>query len=440
MATMVENVIAAGSENHPPMLEKGMYDSWKTRILLYIRGKENGEMLIDSIENGTYQLLPEITPGESIHSYYQRYAKLINDMKMIPMSMSNMKINTKFVNHLQPEWIRLVTAAKQARDLHRVNFDQLTQATIQNGQFTVQNVQGRQSQGYAGSAGKNQASGARVVNTVGYTGENQPMDKMLLAQAQEAGVVLNDEQQDFLADSLEETDDYEDLQLQATISSRQTTLMHMIQTVMTKLQQMQSSWQISIMGYGDLQMGNILISRVYYVEGLGHNLFFVGKFCDSDLEVAFKKHTCFVCNLEGVDLLLGSRGSNLYTISMADMMKSFLIGLARASLKDKIFADYYFKEDYTIVPKPRVVVYKFNDGTLTRVMEKLDHMVKDFHLFEYNKGMETRKWSEDDKRRSKDFITAIEKRLQIRRIFRSLESFVGGRIRDIDYRLINRTT
>ncbi|GJY15373.1 hypothetical protein Tco_0385795 [Tanacetum coccineum] len=85
-------------------------------------------------------------------------------------------------------------------------------------------------------------------------------------------------------------------------------------------------------------------------------------------------------------------------------------------------------------------IHKFSDGTLTRVMEKLDHMVKDFHLYEYNKGMKTRKWSEDDKRRSKDFITAIEKRLQIRRIFRSLESFVGGRIRHIDYRLINRTT
>ncbi|GKB26968.1 hypothetical protein Tco_0866369 [Tanacetum coccineum] len=118
--------------------------------------------------------------------------------------------------------------------------------------------------------------------------------------------------------------------------------------------------------------------------------------------------------------------------------------------------DYYFKEDYTIVPKPRAIIYrdrnnqrklmslkelhKFSDGTLTRVMEKLDHMVKDFHLFEYNKGMETRKWSEDDKRRSKYFITAIENRLKIRRIFQSLESFVGGRIRDIDYRLINRTT
>ncbi|GJX47004.1 hypothetical protein Tco_0272194 [Tanacetum coccineum] len=71
-------------------------------------------------------------------------------------------------------------------------------------------------------------------------------------------------------------------------------------------------------------------------------------------------------------------------------------------------------------------------------MEKRTQMVKDFHLYEYNKGMETRKWSEDDKRRSKDFITAIEKRLQIEWIYRNYESFVGGRIRDIDYRLINK--
>ncbi|GKC60302.1 integrase, catalytic region, zinc finger, CCHC-type containing protein [Tanacetum coccineum] len=56
--------------------------------------------------------------------------------------------------------------------------------------------------------------------------------------------------------------------------------------------------------------------------GLGHNLFCIRQFCDSDLEVAFRKHTCFVRNLEGVDLLSGSRGSNLYTISMADMMNS----------------------------------------------------------------------------------------------------------------------
>ncbi|GJZ09052.1 hypothetical protein Tco_0543335 [Tanacetum coccineum] len=180
---MAENIIAAGSETRPPMIEKGVYDSWKTQIILYIQGKENDKMLKVSIKNGPYQLKPEITvkdidgvtnildiytlinhyqtvkeiwdrvkelmegtkmtkqeqesmlynefdkfasePGESIHSYYLRYAKLINDIKMIPMSMSNMQINMKFVNHLQVEWSRFVTAAKQVRDLHSVYFDQL---------------------------------------------------------------------------------------------------------------------------------------------------------------------------------------------------------------------------------------------------------------------------------------------------------------------------
>nr|GFB70618.1 integrase, catalytic region, zinc finger, CCHC-type, peptidase aspartic, catalytic [Tanacetum cinerariifolium] len=58
-----------------------------------------------------------------------------------------------------------------------------------------------------------------------------------------------------------------------------------------------------IMGYGDYQIGNVTISRVYYVEGLGHNLFSVGQFCDSDLEVAFRQHTYFIRNSKGVDLL-----------------------------------------------------------------------------------------------------------------------------------------
>ncbi|GKF14413.1 hypothetical protein Tco_0055875, partial [Tanacetum coccineum] len=75
-----------------------------------------------------------------------------------------------------------------------------------------------------------------------------------------------------------------------------------------------------IMGYGDYQIGNVTISRVYYVEGLGHNLFSVGQFCDSNLEVAFRQHTCFIRNLEGVDLLTGSRGDNLYTLSLRNMM------------------------------------------------------------------------------------------------------------------------
>ncbi|GJX39153.1 integrase, catalytic region, zinc finger, CCHC-type containing protein [Tanacetum coccineum] len=82
-------------------------------------------------------------------------------------------------------------------------------------------------------------------------------------------------------------------------------------------------------------MGNILILRAYYIERLGHNLFSVGQFCYSDLEVAFRKHTYFVRNLDGVDLLSGSRSSNIYTISMADMMKSSPICLLSKASKTK---------------------------------------------------------------------------------------------------------
>ncbi|GJZ65013.1 integrase, catalytic region, zinc finger, CCHC-type containing protein [Tanacetum coccineum] len=70
----------------------------------------------------------------------------------------------------------------------------------------------------------------------------------------------------------------------------------------------------AITRYGDYVQGNITIFHVYYVEGLGHNLFSVGKFCDGDLEVAFRSKTCYVPNMEGDDLLTGDRESNLYPI------------------------------------------------------------------------------------------------------------------------------
>nr|GEU29688.1 retrovirus-related Pol polyprotein from transposon TNT 1-94 [Tanacetum cinerariifolium] len=60
-----------------------------------------------------------------------------------------------------------------------------------------------------------------------------------------------------------------------------------------------------ILGYGDLVQGNVTINRVYYVEGLNHNLFSVGQFCDADLEVAFRKSTCFARDLQVNDLLTG---------------------------------------------------------------------------------------------------------------------------------------
>nr|GFC31122.1 integrase, catalytic region, zinc finger, CCHC-type, peptidase aspartic, catalytic [Tanacetum cinerariifolium] len=74
------------------------------------------------------------------------------------------------------------------------------------------------------------------------------------------------------------------------------------------------------------------IKKVYYVEGLGHNLFSVGKFCDKGLEVAFRKPTCFVRNEDGVDLLTGDHSSNLYTIILNEVASnSSTCLLAKAS-------------------------------------------------------------------------------------------------------------
>ncbi|GJU66591.1 hypothetical protein Tco_1252850 [Tanacetum coccineum] len=116
---------------------------------------------------------------------------------------------------------------------------------------------------------------------------------------------------------------------------------------------------------------------------------------------------------------------------------------------------YEFKHDYTIIESPRAVVfpvnnnerkimrfneiYKFSDGTLTRILEALAYRVKEFKIKRLNPGMNTRFWTEKDVTRSNEFIAAIERRLKTRRIYRNLECFVGGRVRDIDYRLLQRT-
>nr|GEU59380.1 hypothetical protein [Tanacetum cinerariifolium] len=99
-----------------------------------------------------------------------------------------------------------------------------------------------------------------------------------------------------------------------------------------------------ILGFGDLQLGNILITRVYFVEGLGHNLFSVGQFCDSNLEVTFRRNACFVRNLEGVDLLKRDRSTNLYTINLHDMASASLICLMACASSTKSSKFKYHKK------------------------------------------------------------------------------------------------
>nr|GEX47851.1 hypothetical protein [Tanacetum cinerariifolium] len=81
-------------------------------------------------------------------------------------------------------------------------------------------------------------------------------------------------------------------------------------------------------------------------------------------------------------------------------------------------SDFLYKEDYTIFSKPRAVIYRDSNDQKKMMMET---------EFKYNPGIETRIWSGDDRRRSKEFIEVIKARLKTRRIFRSLESFVSGR-------------
>nr|GEU55407.1 retrovirus-related Pol polyprotein from transposon TNT 1-94 [Tanacetum cinerariifolium] len=96
-----------------------------------------------------------------------------------------------------------------------------------------------------------------------------------------------------------------------------------------------------IMGYGDYQLSNVIISRVYYVEGIRHNLFLVGQLCDADLEVVFRKNTCFIHNLDGVDLLYGSKDTNLYTICLDDMLKTSLICILSKASKTKSWLSHH---------------------------------------------------------------------------------------------------
>ncbi|GKA19985.1 hypothetical protein Tco_0699900 [Tanacetum coccineum] len=75
-------------------------------------------------------------------------------------------------------------------------------------------------------------------------------------------------------------------------------------------------------------------------------------------------------------------------------------------------------------------IHKFSDGTLQQIDEALDYRVKEFKVNRMNPGLNTRFWTRKDVDRSKEFMFAIQKWLKTRRIFRNLECFIGGRIRE----------
>ncbi|GJZ81470.1 retrovirus-related pol polyprotein from transposon TNT 1-94 [Tanacetum coccineum] len=312
------------------------FASWQQRIRLYCRGKENGavtdekdrynadiqatNIILQGLPKDIYSLINHYTDAKDIWDSNKgrnpfttscRFAKLINDMRNIKMTMSKIQLNSKFVNNMLPEWGRFVTAGRQNRG----------QGNNARGVGVV--GYGR-AQNRVGNANPGQARQVKCYNCNGI--------------AQENGVVLDEEQLLFLAaDDYDAYDSYVDdaptaqTLFMANLSSADPVYDEAVDLSV----RFGNDHFGAIMGYGDYVIGDSVISRVYYVEGLGHNLFSVGQFCDSDLEVAFRKHSCYVRDTDGVELLKGSRGSNLYTISVEDMMKSSPICLLSKASKHK---------------------------------------------------------------------------------------------------------
>ncbi|GKF17601.1 hypothetical protein Tco_0062519, partial [Tanacetum coccineum] len=73
MTTLANKAILSGADNRPPMLENDMYDSWKSKMELYKMNRQNGRMIIESVENG---LLIWPTIEENRVTRPNKYSKL----------------------------------------------------------------------------------------------------------------------------------------------------------------------------------------------------------------------------------------------------------------------------------------------------------------------------------------------------------------------------
>ncbi|GJY85714.1 hypothetical protein Tco_0499740 [Tanacetum coccineum] len=161
MANLSEDIQCASSDTRPPMLDRTDFASWQQRIRLYYREGNEGALHLGPERPRVYfDLSPEDKErhmgqcedalerfginkrsresqlyddfehfrqhkGETIHDYYVRFAKLINDIRNIKMTMSRIQLNFKFVNNMLPEWGRFVTAVKLNRGLRDSNYDLL---------------------------------------------------------------------------------------------------------------------------------------------------------------------------------------------------------------------------------------------------------------------------------------------------------------------------
>nr|GEW42791.1 integrase, catalytic region, zinc finger, CCHC-type, peptidase aspartic, catalytic [Tanacetum cinerariifolium] len=136
MASFADKAILSGADNRPSMLETDMYDSWKSRMELYMLNRQHGRMILDSVDNrpllwptieedGVTRLkkYSELSAAEAIQADCDVKAKNII-LQALPQEIYAL-VNTKFLNTLPPEWSKFVTDVKLVRDHHTININQL---------------------------------------------------------------------------------------------------------------------------------------------------------------------------------------------------------------------------------------------------------------------------------------------------------------------------
>ncbi|GJU55182.1 hypothetical protein Tco_1228896 [Tanacetum coccineum] len=129
--TLAEYMILSGADNHPPMLDKDLYDSWKSKMELYMQNREHGRMILESVEHGLL-IWPTIEENRvtrtkkclpvDIYSLVNHHRVVKDLWERVQLLM---QVNTKFLNSLLPEWSKFVTDVKLLKDLHTTNYDQL---------------------------------------------------------------------------------------------------------------------------------------------------------------------------------------------------------------------------------------------------------------------------------------------------------------------------
>nr|GEW95416.1 hypothetical protein [Tanacetum cinerariifolium] len=118
MTSLADKAILSGADNRPPMLENDMYDSWKSRMELYMLNRQHGQMILESVENGPL-LWPTIEENEVTR------LKKYSELSTTEAIQADCDVNTKFLNTLPPKWSKFVTDIKLVRDLHTTNVNQL---------------------------------------------------------------------------------------------------------------------------------------------------------------------------------------------------------------------------------------------------------------------------------------------------------------------------